>query len=76
MSTEDVKVPERVAKLLTEREIAVLKLIVGPLCMTTAEAAMMLHISERTVEVHRAAIMKKTAAKNVVALARLVLVPA
>jgi DNA-binding CsgD family transcriptional regulator len=72
-ASDEVSIPEGVANLLTEREIDVIRLLVGPVCATTREAAEILRISKRTVEVHRAAIMKKTGAKNVAALARMVL---
>lgn len=56
---------------LTKREAEVLDQIVG--AASNRETARRLGISERTVEVHRARIMEKLNAKNVVDLVRIVL---
>ena len=53
-------------ELLTQREKEVLKLIAKEL--TNKEIASILHISERTVEVHRKNMMRKTASSNAVGL--------
>lgn len=65
-----MKVP---ANKLSAREAEVLNLIIGKFCGTNAEVGAALGISQRTVEIHRARIMRKLAAKNVVHLARIVL---
>jgi DNA-binding NarL/FixJ family response regulator len=67
------EIPSDIKDRLTEREFEVLEQIVGPSCSTNYEAAVALHVSERTIEVHRGRIMKKLAARNVVHLARMVL---
>jgi DNA-binding CsgD family transcriptional regulator len=59
------------SELLTRREHEVLALIAGS--ATNKEAAQQLGISQRTVETHRAHIMRKLAAKNSVDLARKVM---
>jgi len=56
---------------LTQRERTVLELIVQG--STSREAATALKISPRTIEFHRANIMQKLSARNVVDLMRMVL---
>lgn len=55
--------------MLTEREIEVLKLAVAG--QTSKEIAQRLGISYRTVEIHRAHVMQKTGASNMLELARI-----
>jgi two-component system response regulator FixJ len=59
------------AELLTRREREVMELIVAG--ASNKEAGRTLHISPRTVEVHRARIMEKLGAKNAADLVRIVL---
>jgi DNA-binding CsgD family transcriptional regulator len=55
--------------MLTERENEVLKLAVAG--HTSKEIAQRLGISYRTVEIHRAHVMQKTGASNMLELARI-----
>jgi|SRR6185437_16285987 len=59
---------ERFARL-TERERKVLEYVVGGL--SNKEAAARLHLSTRTVEIHRAGLMKKLGARNTAHLVRM-----
>ena len=59
---------ERFARL-TERERKVLEYVVSGL--SNKEAAARLHLSTRTVEIHRAALMKKIGARNTAHLVRM-----
>jgi FixJ family two-component response regulator len=61
------------AELLTPREREVLSLVTAG--ASNKEAGRHLHISPRTVEVHRARIMEKLGAKNAADLVRIVLSP-
>jgi DNA-binding CsgD family transcriptional regulator len=63
--------PDRTPEPLTPREASVLALIVQG--STSKDAGVILGISPRTIEFHRANIMQKLSAKNVADLMRIVL---
>jgi FixJ family two-component response regulator len=73
--TEEQHIPPHISALLTDRELEVLKKIVGPSCYTNKEIAFVMvpKISIKTVEIHRHRIMVKLRAKNIVHLCRMVL---
>lgn len=73
LTREEQHIPPHISALLTERELEVLKKIVGPSCSTNQETGDVFQISRRTVEVHRKKIMTKLGAKNIVHLCRMVL---
>jgi RNA polymerase sigma factor (sigma-70 family) len=65
-------IAQRALAELTEREREVMRLVVDG--MTNKAAAAELGISEKTVEVHRARVMRKTGARTFSALVRLGLI--